>query len=479
MLSRVVVTLLVICLNARCFALRSEMCTVMKRSKMTYVLTDAQRQQLTSKGYNFSQDPYNGIYSIVPNPDSKFENLKIPTYSHILFCLDGELYITAHRLFSPSGMVPYSLGVQRTYEYNAPVYPFPSFEDNQNSPEGIYSAVSTTQDKCGNLWIVDQGIKGITNGPPVFSPGLFAYSFAAQRITYKYRFPAEFFAEKGTVTTRLVIDNTFGCDKLKLIVADTLNYCLLVHDLQSKSSWKVCHPTMANDPNYSDFTYKNYTLPLPTGVYSLALTPPLGRSRIRYLLYSSYAGITTYAVPLSIVYNKRLWTQGFSIWRPYSKFGFQNRNGESKKLFNFNNNVESAQTNPKFIDVDRYFTTVGSDPTHLAQYCDVDLGRRIYFCTMPFEGAVYGWKLTEPFSHRKTIVQNKDTIFNGAILRILTSPQRENELVLSTSPIIVSLIYLIFILNCNPFTGNIFGHTEAGSEELWTLYMPCSSNIAR
>lgn len=75
MLSRVVVTFLIICFNARCFALRSEMCTVMTRSQMTYVLTASQRQQLTSQGYNFSQDPYNGIYAIVANADSKFDNL--------------------------------------------------------------------------------------------------------------------------------------------------------------------------------------------------------------------------------------------------------------------------------------------------------------------------------------------------------------------------------------------------------------------
>uniref|UniRef100_T1GIT8 Bee-milk protein n=1 Tax=Megaselia scalaris TaxID=36166 RepID=T1GIT8_MEGSC len=181
---------------------------------------------------------------------------------------NGEIYITAHRLFSPIGMVPYSLGVQRSYEFNAPVYPFPSFEENQNAPYGIYSAVSTTQDKCGNLWIVDQGIKTITDPQPVYPPGLFAYNFAARKITYRYRFPQEFFTDRGTTTTRLIVDSYYGCDKMKLIVADTLNYCLLVHDMETGSSWKVCHPTMNYDPKYADFKYENYTLSdLPTGVY--------------------------------------------------------------------------------------------------------------------------------------------------------------------------------------------------------------------
>lgn len=75
MFLRAVVTVLFISFDSRCFGLRSEMCTVMERSKITYVLTDLQRQQLSSQGYNFSQDPYNGIYTIVTNPASKFARL--------------------------------------------------------------------------------------------------------------------------------------------------------------------------------------------------------------------------------------------------------------------------------------------------------------------------------------------------------------------------------------------------------------------
>lgn len=70
MLSRVVVVA-VLHVFATCVCQRSEMCTVLTRSQMTYVLTDAQRQELICKSYNFSQDPYNGIYTFTANPDSK------------------------------------------------------------------------------------------------------------------------------------------------------------------------------------------------------------------------------------------------------------------------------------------------------------------------------------------------------------------------------------------------------------------------
>lgn len=339
-------------------------------------------------------------------------------------------------MFSPIGMVPYSLGVQRSYEFNAPVYPFPSFEENQNAPYGIYSAVSTTQDKCGNLWIVDQGIKTITDPQPVYPPGLFAYNFAARKITYRYRFPQEFFTDRGTTTTRLIVDSYYGCDKMKLIVADTLNYCLLVHDMETGSSWKVCHPTMNYDPKYADFKYENYTLSnLPTGVYSLAITPPLGKSRTRYLMYSSYSGITLYSVPLSIVYNKKLWTRGYSIWKANNQFIFKNKDKYFKKYFD---KEEDETPTFKYIDVNRYFRTVGSDPNHQAQYCDTDLERGILFCALPSIGAISAWKFKEPYENRRLVVQNREELQNAAILRVLQNRKGKNELVLSKTPITVS-----------------------------------------
>ncbi|KAL5284595.1 Y-e3.2 family protein [Megaselia abdita] len=346
--------------------------------------------------------------------------------------LDGELFLTAQNFFSYSGIVPYALGVQKTYEYDAAVYPFPSFKENNNPPYGLYSAAFTALDKCGNLWILDQGSRSWSDLKPVFSPGLFRYNLAQKRMTLRYRFPSEFFlSEKGTAPTTLIVDNSFSCDKLKLIVADPITQCLLIFDLESESSWQIQHPTMSHDPEHSTFTSDNYTLSIPSGVYSTAITPPLGKSKTKFLIYSSYAGITTYAVPLSIVYNKNLWTQGYSIWRE-SKV--KNKSQKVKKWFH----QKVLEDDYSFINVDNYFQKIGSDPTHLGQYCDIDWERKAQFCAVPSEGAIDYWKLDEPFKNRRPIVKNKSEFLNGAILQIIKNRYGKNEIVLSTSPITVS-----------------------------------------
>lgn len=72
MWSRIVIGLVLLNLSSECLGLRTQMCTVLKRSQMTYVLTDSERQQLVNNGYNFSADPFNGIFTMVVNPNSKY-----------------------------------------------------------------------------------------------------------------------------------------------------------------------------------------------------------------------------------------------------------------------------------------------------------------------------------------------------------------------------------------------------------------------
>lgn len=67
---------------------------------------------------------------------------------------DGSFYVIAPRALTPTGNSLFSLGIQRSYKYDAPIFPFPSFEENQ-MPNGIISASSVAYDKCGRLWILD------------------------------------------------------------------------------------------------------------------------------------------------------------------------------------------------------------------------------------------------------------------------------------------------------------------------------------
>lgn len=344
-------------------------------------------------------------------------NLKIKCFRS-----DGHFFITSPKIFSLTGLVPYALGVQRSYEFDDPVYPFPSFKDN-HPPNGIISAISAVIDKCDRLWILDQVTPSLVDTVIPQRIGLFAYSLSENRMIYRIRFPLELTYPGPNDITNLVIDDYHGCENIKAIISDTFGYCVYVFDYRSERFWKVQHQSMKNDPRYSTFQYKNASLHLPSGIYSISLSPPLGKSRERYLFYGPYAGITKYVVPLSILYREELWTKGISLWRT-------SRSSSRKTKKTLKNTYRS-------IDVNRYFQEVARSESLIASYCDIDLEQAIYYCVLPRMKAVSAWKITKPFSTMSLIVKNKEVYKNG-VIEVVKNVKGEQEIIITTTPFIVS-----------------------------------------
>lgn len=328
------------------------------------------------------------------------------------------------KTYTPYGLAPYTLGIQRSYDYNALVYPFPSFEANQDSPVAIFSAIDAAFDKCENLWILDQGVRRFFDPKPPYPPGLFKYSFKEKRIVYFYRFPKHLFLYGPTLVVRLIIDDKDGCDNLRILISDPFAECLLVFDKRREVSWKICHSSMRHQVEHFQFHYRNKTVEVPAGIYSIAITPHIADANIRFLLYSSYSGITTYAVPLSILYNENIWSKQTCPSRK-----------SYHKLWGSNDPHDS-----KLKDIDSYFFKIGSNPSHKARYCDIDKESKLYFCINPKFGTIDVWNITKDFKTTKVIVQNKEKLADGCLLKVVKSEKGNSEIVVSTSPIDVRFL---------------------------------------
>lgn len=353
----------------------------------------------------------------------------------------------APKVFAPSGKVPYSLGIQRTYETDAPVPPFPSFEENQ-SPNGILSAISVVFDKCGRLWILDNVVSSIFEPEPSHRIQIFAYDVKAKRMVFNYQFPRKVTSPGPNSVTRLVIDDYYGCDNIRAIVADSIKNCIYIFDYKTQSSWQVNDDSFKNIPEYSSFQYRNNTLFLPGGVFSTSLSPPIGKHRTRYLFYSSYSGITIYTFPLSILYRRELWTKGVSLWKPYTKaawsYKIQKGNTFINKLQNTFGKREEQESEDhyEFIDVHRYFNAIGSSEMLVQSYCDMDVDNGIYYCALPRERGISAWPIDKPISEMRIVARNTEHFESPVIIRVVKNLQGEIELVMSTAPVIVRKNYL-------------------------------------
>ncbi|KAL5284593.1 Y-e3.2 family protein [Megaselia abdita] len=457
MLWRILSIFALISLTTFAVCQRQTLCEVLTRSQITYVLTDEQKQQLVSQGYNLSQNPYNGIYKFVVDPR------------------DTRIYVNMPRIFTTNGMAPYTLGVQESFEPDAPIYPFPSFEENQ-LPNGMVSAVSTTLDNCNQMWILDGGTFSLSETVQKYDVALLIYSFKEKRIIYRYPFPREFTTPGPSSSARLIIDDSQGCENIKIIVSDALVNHLAVFDYKTKTSWKIKHWTFEPLPQYSSFQYKNHTLLLPVGIYSINLTPPMGKRGIRYLMYNSYSGDTIYTVPLSILYRRELWTRGVSVWRPYGKHFFVNKNQKGNQLFNkvknFFKNEEEPEDQYTFIDVNRYFKAVGKSESLVGSYCNMDIGNRILYCALPRERGVSAWFIDKPFSTNKIIVRNNELLQNPAVVATKTNLQGETEIVITTTNFVQIALGMMF-----PDPGNYAVFICKASEIHQGDHKPCTSNI--
>ncbi|KAL5284549.1 hypothetical protein ACFFRR_006687 [Megaselia abdita] len=358
-------------------------------------------------------------------------------------------------------MTPYTLGVQKSYEYNAPIYPFPSFEENQ-PPNGIISAVSTTLDNCDRIWILDTGSFSLNDPVQLYDVALLAYSLTENRMIYRYPFPRKLTSSDGpSSVTAVIIDDSRGCDKIKAIVSDTIQGRIYVFDYETERSWVVPHWSFEYDPKYANFPYGNTTLFLPGGVYSINLTPPIGKRGVKYLMYSSYAGITIYTVPLSILYREELWTKGVSLWRPYSKSSLLNKNEKGNQFLNKIKSFFEKEKEDEFtyIDVNRYFKAIGTWESLMGAYCNMDVEKGILYCALPKERGISAWSIYKPFHTIKVVARNNELLKYPAVIATKINLKGETEIVISTSNIVVSwkllfLIDFLFFFILANFPGN-------------------------
>lgn len=278
--------------------------------------------------------------------------------------------------------------------------------------------------------------------------GLIVYSPKENKTIFTYRFPREFTSSGPNSVSEFVIDDHHGCDNAMVIVSDSLAYRLYVFDYRRQRSWIVEQEFLKYVPENSHFQYENITFFVPTGVFTVMLTPPLGKARTRYLLFGSYTGISIYSVPLSILYREELWTRGVSLWRPFRKLDIENKKQKESKFFDklkglFKHDEESEAEDFTFIDVNKYFIEVARSEALFGTDCDVVMEQAVLYCVLPRERGIGVWEINKPFKEMRIIARNDQLFENIAFIRVVKNLQGETEIIVTTSPLVVSKNYFL------------------------------------
>lgn len=146
------------------------------------------------------------------------------------------------------------------------------------SCDGLVSVYRLKADSCNRLWVLDSGVMtSLDDFRVVCPPKIVIFDLRTDQIVRTVVFPREVL-RPASLLTNLVIDETLqgACDDALVYMTDTAAPGLVVYDSAKDRTWRVMHPTMFPDPDFSDYTVDGETFTLMDGIIGVAHAPSTG-----------------------------------------------------------------------------------------------------------------------------------------------------------------------------------------------------------
>ncbi|KAJ3617558.1 hypothetical protein MTP99_007270 [Tenebrio molitor] len=243
--------------------------------------------------FNFPYD-YNLIKNFRPETNV-FTGLEVT---------DNRIFLAIPRLWSG---VPATLAVipRHTPPGSSPqleAYPTWGFHGvgrgQNDSCAGLASVYRIRKDSCNRLWVLDSGVNlALEDFQRICPPKLVIFDLATDQAVRTVIFPRQVL-RPNSLLTNLVIDETVqgNCDHAFVYMSDTAAPGLVVYDAARDTAWRLVHPSMFPDPNFSDYTVQGERFTLMDGVVGLTLSPKLATLYFQPLATNRLFSIPTSAL---------------------------------------------------------------------------------------------------------------------------------------------------------------------------------------
>lgn len=211
---------------------------------------------------------------VFPNDHARSESIRVGKYNYTsIIALDVDVWEKAGRkkvfITMPGGDgVPATLGtVSSQGDPHAPlVAPYPDWSWHRKGDcRSISSVYRVAIDDYDRLWVLDRGDDNQC------LPKLMTFDLNNDRLLSKYEFAANLMVNKSNLITP-VLDVRDGGRNTFVYIADVIGG-IIVYDHQSKSAWRVNHPTTLPDLQYANHNIAGSRFYLPDGVFGMALSP--------------------------------------------------------------------------------------------------------------------------------------------------------------------------------------------------------------
>ncbi|KAI4456330.1 protein yellow-related [Holotrichia oblita] len=164
-----------------------------------------------------------------------------------------------------------------------PLRPYPDWSfhgagTGNNNCSGLISVYRIRMDSCNRLWVLDSGIMtSIDDFTRVCNPKLLIIDLSTDTVVRQVIFPREVLRPASLLTNIIVDESVQGsCDSAVAYMTDTAAPGIVVYDSQKDQAWRLMHPSMFPDPDFSDYTIDGERFTLMDGIVGLAHSPNLG-----------------------------------------------------------------------------------------------------------------------------------------------------------------------------------------------------------
>uniref|UniRef100_A0A182PSS9 Bee-milk protein n=1 Tax=Anopheles epiroticus TaxID=199890 RepID=A0A182PSS9_9DIPT len=194
------------------------------------------------------------------------------------------IFLATPRLFSG---VPATLSSisRQTYGDSPTLKAFPSWSHHKASTNeyncsdiGLVSVYRIRIDSCNRLWVLDAGVsRSLEDFEITCAPKILIYDLYTNQVIRRIDFPTEVIRGES-LFTNIIVDETTSvknnqCDDVFVYISDTVAPGIVVYDSGKDLTWRLSHPAMYPDPDFSESRILEHRFTLMDGVVGMAFDP--------------------------------------------------------------------------------------------------------------------------------------------------------------------------------------------------------------
>lgn len=210
--------------------------------------------------------------------------------------------------------------------------PYPSWAAHEGSIDGrppeIISPFRIRADRCGRLWVLDNGkIGNLETNTTKYPPGLIVYDLKTDNLLRKYVFPDDQ-VKQDSGFANIAVEDT-DCEKTYVYAGDLGKPAIVVYSWEKNESWRITHHFFHPDPLACDFSVKGHNFSWTDAIFGLGLSAP-NADNYSQLYFHPMASYSEFSVSTEYLRNQSIADGNFEAFK---HLGSRGPNAQSSAAF--------------------------------------------------------------------------------------------------------------------------------------------------